>query len=316
MANKTCEKCGHLFTTPSQLQIHLKRKTPCDTQNKKFKCKYCNVLFSSSTSMYRHIRKSCNIFRLEEQKKIQEEQKKIEEKTDIQILQLQVQQLQMHIIQNNAILQPIQLHVQQPIQQIPITQTIIETAHVQNIENQQNIETQNNINVNIVQYNLPYNNTEDVLKTILTKGSAFNNYALVDEKDDLSIEDENDYLAKIIIEVQLEINTKSENCNVKSDKSQKGYTKVLTITDNIKKWCYISEDTIIREMADKTIKLINKSQYILPDKKVFQKLSTDLKQQISNTLERIPETYRENKDNIRDKTKPGFKNICDVNDSR
>lgn len=68
-------------------------------------------------------------------------------------------------------------------------------------------------------------------------------------------------------------------------------------------------------MADKTIKLINKSQYILPDKKVFQKLSTDLKQQISNTLERIPETYRENKDNIRDKTKPGFKNIFDVNDS-
>ena len=80
MANKTCEKCGHLFATPSQLQIHLKRKTPCDTQNKKFKCKYCNVLFSSSTSMHRHIRKTCTIFRLEEQKKIQEEQKKIEDK--------------------------------------------------------------------------------------------------------------------------------------------------------------------------------------------------------------------------------------------
>ena len=84
--------------------------------------------------------------------------------------------------------------------------------------------------------------------------------------------------------------------------------------------CLFSQlDTGIREMSDKTIKLINKSQYILPDKKVFQKLSSDLKQQISETLERIPETYRElsNKtDNIRDKTKSGFKIIFDVNANR
>lgn len=193
--------------------------------------------------MYRHIRISCNIAKNKQPVPVQPAEIPIPIQTiiqtDIQILQLQMQQMQMQqmqmqLTQNNIILpvhqliQPIQQLVQQPVLQQPVIQT-------QNIENQQNIETQNNINVNIVQYNLPYNNTEDVLKTILTKGSAFNNYALVDEKDDLSIEDENDYLAKIIIEVQLEINTKSENCNVKSDKSQKGYTKVLTITDNIKK---------------------------------------------------------------------------------
>ena len=81
--------------------------------------------------------------------------------------------------------------------------------------------------------------------------------------------------------------------------------------------CLFSQlDTGIREMSDKTIKLINKSQYILPDKKVFQKLSSNLKQQISETLERIPESYRENKDNIRDKTKPEFKIIFDINANR
>ena len=97
------------------------------------------------------------------------------------------------------------------------------------------------------------------------------------------------------------------------------------VENNIGKWCDLSEDIAMREMADKIIKLINKSQFILPDKKVFQNvsvasgvkgvepLSSDLKQQISDTLERIPETYRENKDNIRDKTKSGFKNIFDVN---
>ena len=308
MANKTCEKCKHIFTTPSQLQIHLKRKTPCDNI-KKFKCMHCHALFSFSNSMYRHMKNSCNVIK-------EEEQKKLKEKDRIELLELKFLELESLVKMNQQhipVLTQI-IPVIQPVQQVslqPISQTTIETQN--NIDT--HIDTQNNINVNIVQYNLPYADTEDVLKTILTKGSAFNNYASVSEKDDLSIEDENDYIAKIIIEVQRQINSKSENCNVISSDKEKSI-KVFMITENGEKWCYISLDTGIREMSDKTIKLINKSQYILPDKKVFQKLPTDLKQQISETLERIPETYRENKDNIRDKTKPEFKIIFDVNANR
>jgi hypothetical protein len=81
------------------------------------------------------------------------------------------------------------------------------------------------------------------------------------------------------------------------------------VTENGEQWCYIPLNCGLRELSDKTIKLINKSQYILPDKKVFQKLPTMLKQQISDTLERIPETYRDQKDNISNKTKHDFKII-------
>ena len=51
----------------------------------------------------------------------------------------------------------------------------------------------------------------------------------------------------------------------------------------------------------------------------MEPLSSDLKQQINDTLERIPETYCElsdKTDNIRDKTKSGFKIIFDVNANR
>ena len=86
MANKTCEKCGHIFGSPSLLQIHLNRKTPCEKEiNKNFKCKHCNLLFSSSTSMYRHIRKTCTVIKIEKAQK-----KQIQEHNDIQMLQLQI----------------------------------------------------------------------------------------------------------------------------------------------------------------------------------------------------------------------------------
>ena len=125
MANKTCEKCGHIFASPSHLQVHLRRKTSCDTNIiKTFVCKHCNISYKSSNSMYRHIRNSCNIAKNKQPVPVQPTEIPIPIQTiiqtDIQILQLQMQQMQMQLTQNNIILQvqqPIQL-IQQPIQLI------------------------------------------------------------------------------------------------------------------------------------------------------------------------------------------------------
>ena len=88
------------------------------------------------------------------------------------------------------------------------------------------------------------------------------------------------------------------------------------ITENGKQWCYIPLECSIRELSDKTIKLINKSQYVLPDKTNFKKLNSDVRKNIGEALERIPETYRDQKDSISNKTKHDFKIIFDINSSK
>ena len=313
MVNKTCEKCGHIFPTPSQLQTHLKRKTPCDQNNiKNFKCKYCHISFSFSNSMYRHIKNSCNVFK-------EEEQKKIQEYNDIQMLQLQVLQIQQQLLQGQLLqgqlLQNPQ--IQNPQNNASITtQNNIENQNIDkqiNVENQ-NIDKQINVNLHLCNYNTPFTDTEDVLKSFLVKDSAAQKYVLIDEKDDLSIEDENDLIAKIIIEINKHINAKKENRNIMSSDKEE-CVKVYMLTENGKKWCYISLDNSIREISDKTIRLINRSEHILPDKINFKKLPPDLRKSIDETLKRIPETYRDQKDSIRGKTKHDFKIIFDINNT-
>ena len=322
MANKTCDKCGHIFGSPSLLLNHLKRKTPCDKQIiKSFKCKHCNLLFSSSTSMYRHIRKSCNMVKFEEIQK-----KQLQEHNDIQILQLQILALNtkidtLNIQPQQPIQQPIIQPIQQPIiQPIPIIQPLPQTAYIQNIETaymqnietayMQNIETQNNINVNLhlCQFNQPYTNIEDVLNTFLDKKSIANKYSLIPEKDDLSIEEENNLIAEIIIEITKKIQTNPNSCNIASTDME---NQISVFIDN--KWHHISLDNGIREMSDKTIKLIHKSYFVLPERKLFTKLPTDTQELINQALDRIPETYRDQKDSIRLITKPEFMHIFDVN---
>ena len=79
------------------------------------------------------------------------------------------------------------------------------------------------------------------------------------------------------------------------------------------KWHYIPLDSGIREMSDKTIKLIHKSYFVLPERKLFTKLPINIQDLINQALDRIPETYREQKDSIRLITKPEFKSIFDIN---
>jgi len=75
MADRTCHKCGKLFTAPCRLKTHLLRKTPCDpildtpedaTQVKPHMCRYCGRGYSSTQAMHRHMRKSCKIAGSEE----------------------------------------------------------------------------------------------------------------------------------------------------------------------------------------------------------------------------------------------------------
>ena len=77
MTDRTCERCNKVFDLPCRLKIHQKRKVPCDliilektTEIKKdFKCKHCLRTFTTETSMYRHIRKTCKMVNMDSQHK-------------------------------------------------------------------------------------------------------------------------------------------------------------------------------------------------------------------------------------------------------
>ena len=53
-----CASCSHNFSSKQCLEYH-KTKNAC--KKKKHRCKYCNKFFSSSSTMYRHIRNVCKI---------------------------------------------------------------------------------------------------------------------------------------------------------------------------------------------------------------------------------------------------------------
>lgn len=72
MADRTCCRCGKVFSVPSRLRRHNERKTPCaqiiqledlspEERAKKYSCKFCNHRFSSSSGLSTHLRNSCKI---------------------------------------------------------------------------------------------------------------------------------------------------------------------------------------------------------------------------------------------------------------
>ncbi len=76
MADRTCNTCGKVFRAPSYLRDHAARKTPCtpilgpqdhppevleDPDLESKKCRFCGRVFSSRTSMLRHVRQNCKI---------------------------------------------------------------------------------------------------------------------------------------------------------------------------------------------------------------------------------------------------------------
>lgn len=70
MSDRTCDKCGKVFSLPSRLKVHLARKTPCspildilpdEKKDSQHACKFCGRLFASYDSMRRHIRQVCKI---------------------------------------------------------------------------------------------------------------------------------------------------------------------------------------------------------------------------------------------------------------
>lgn len=68
-----CSRCGKAFRFPSDLEAHLRRKTPCGTliyephqlsdeeQQKEHHCKFCGHRFTTRQGLSRHTRKSCKI---------------------------------------------------------------------------------------------------------------------------------------------------------------------------------------------------------------------------------------------------------------
>lgn len=80
MADRTCPRCGAAFTLPSRLGRHLARKTPCDPileaadqrtaygagvlddpGRRQRTCNFCGRVFTTYTSMRRHVRGACKI---------------------------------------------------------------------------------------------------------------------------------------------------------------------------------------------------------------------------------------------------------------
>lgn len=76
MADRTCDRCGKRFPLPCRLKAHLARKTPCapileaqdlpperleDPDLDKKQCRFCGRVFTTYTSMRRHVRTACRI---------------------------------------------------------------------------------------------------------------------------------------------------------------------------------------------------------------------------------------------------------------
>lgn len=62
-SNYVCEKCNKQFKQKGHLLYHVENNA-CKVYN--FECSYCNKGFTTSTSMYRHIRQTCKIKKSED----------------------------------------------------------------------------------------------------------------------------------------------------------------------------------------------------------------------------------------------------------
>jgi hypothetical protein len=64
MATTACDKCGRGFTDKRSKKYHVEHKV-CEKAG--HQCKYCSGNFTTSTSMYRHIRDTCKIKKKDEE---------------------------------------------------------------------------------------------------------------------------------------------------------------------------------------------------------------------------------------------------------
>jgi len=62
----SCNNCGHEFGRRYHLDKHLENKS-CKTRN--YKCKYCDKMFTTDNSMYRHMKHNCNVKKDDENKR-------------------------------------------------------------------------------------------------------------------------------------------------------------------------------------------------------------------------------------------------------
>ena len=61
-----CKNCKKIFQRRENLEYHEKHDA---CKNRKFECKYCDKSFTTSANMYRHMKHSCNIRKINDEKK-------------------------------------------------------------------------------------------------------------------------------------------------------------------------------------------------------------------------------------------------------
>lgn len=67
MSNRfECDTCNKCFTRKASLDYHIKQKA---CREKEVKCKFCDALFVTKISMYRHMRTACKTKQEEDRKK-------------------------------------------------------------------------------------------------------------------------------------------------------------------------------------------------------------------------------------------------------
>lgn len=59
----SCEKCGSTFTRREKLNYHIENKS---CKEKKYSCRYCDDRFTTSNSMYRHMKHNCKVKKRED----------------------------------------------------------------------------------------------------------------------------------------------------------------------------------------------------------------------------------------------------------
>ena len=60
-----CNKCNKSFPTPSKLNIHNNRKTPCNISKQNLECKFCNIKFKCLYDQTRHDKTKKHKFNIE-----------------------------------------------------------------------------------------------------------------------------------------------------------------------------------------------------------------------------------------------------------
>lgn len=126
MSDRTCDKCGKVFSIPYKLNMHKTRKTPCDlvllapNDDAEFSCKYCHRPFTTRQAMQLHIKKSCKAVNIPLPPTLDEQVAQLRQDISLLKLSVPIQFPAIPVSVSDQSSQPIQLPVAAAEEALPV----------------------------------------------------------------------------------------------------------------------------------------------------------------------------------------------------